>query len=130
MARLIPEDLGGPLIPDDHRAATAPLALVHALELTRRQGMVFDRHGQPPDARIEGRPLRHRPRAQYLACLQTEVEVQRRGIVQLDDEAGRRGHRLSMSRATAARPAWPGMAPAVFRRMAPGPDEAGSRWGG
>ena len=70
---------------------TAPLprmALVHAFELARRQGMVLDRHGQPPDARIEGRPLGHRPRAQYLACLQTEVEVQRRRIVQLDDEAG------------------------------------------
>ena len=97
MPGLVPDDIGGSLVPDDHRAAAARLALVHALELTRRQGMVFDRHGQPPDTRVEGRPLGHRPGAQYLACLQTEVEVQRRRIVQLDDEAGQRGHRPSMS---------------------------------
>ena len=54
-------------------------------------------------------PSGDRPRAQYLACLQAEVEVQRRRVVQLDDEAGQRGHRLSMSPASAPRSARPGI---------------------
>src|SRR5690242_18012704 len=97
----VPDYLGGPLVPDDHRATAAHLTLMHTLELTGRQGVVFHRHGQPADSRIERWPSRDRPRAQYVACLQAEVEVQRRRVMQLDDEAGRRGHRLSMSPASA-----------------------------
>jgi hypothetical protein len=33
VARLVSDDIGGPLVPDDHRAGPAPLALVYALEL-------------------------------------------------------------------------------------------------
>src|SRR6266567_1299421 len=117
MPGLVPGHLGGPLVPDDHRATSARLALMHALELTRRQGMVFHRHGQPPHTRIERRSLGHRPRAQYPACLQAEVEVQRRRVMQLDDEAGRRGHRLSMSLAIALRSARPG----IVRKWHSGP---------
>src|SRR5580704_16379456 len=51
--RLVPYDLGSPLVPDDHRAAAALLGLANALELARRQGMIFDRHSQPPDTRVE-----------------------------------------------------------------------------
>ena len=67
MPRVLASDLGGSLIPDDHRAGAAPLAFVHALELTRRQGVIIDWHGQSPDGGVERRPLGHRPRAQHLA---------------------------------------------------------------
>src|ERR1700759_5733506 len=36
---LVPDHLGGPLVPDDHRAAPARLTLMYALELTGRQGV-------------------------------------------------------------------------------------------
>jgi hypothetical protein len=42
---------------------------------------------QPPLAGVERRPLRDRPRAQDAAELEPQVEVQRRGVVELDDES-------------------------------------------
>jgi hypothetical protein len=45
MTRLVPHDLGGALVPDDHRPAAAPVILVNALEVTRGQGVIFYRHG-------------------------------------------------------------------------------------
>ena len=71
----------GALIPDDHRAGAARLPLVHALELTGRQRMVLDRHGQPPDRRVQRRALGHRPRPQHVAGLDPQVEMQRRRVV-------------------------------------------------
>ena len=70
-----PGDVGRPLVPDDHGPGAAPGAGVHALELTRRQGVVLDRHGQPPDRGIERGALGHRPRAQHGAGLDPQVEV-------------------------------------------------------
>jgi len=58
---LVADDLGGSLIPDDHRAGPAALTLVDALELAGRQGMILDRDRQPPDARIKRGSLGHRP---------------------------------------------------------------------
>src|SRR5919206_1455627 len=74
------------LVPDDHRAAAARLAGVHALELALLQGVVLDRHGEPALGGVERRPLRHRPRAQHAAHLEAQVEVQRGRVVLLDDE--------------------------------------------
>lgn len=45
MTRLVPHDLGGALVPDDHRPAAAPVILVNALEVTRGQGVIFYWHG-------------------------------------------------------------------------------------
>jgi hypothetical protein len=53
MARLIPHDSGGALIPDDHRSAAAPVPLVNSLEVTRGQGMILYWHGQPADHGVE-----------------------------------------------------------------------------
>src|SRR5215831_11690513 len=61
MSRLVPGDVGGALIPDDHGAAAAPGIGVHALELTRFQRVVLDRHGEPPDRGVERGSLGHRP---------------------------------------------------------------------
>ena len=55
MARLVARMSAGP----SSQMITAPLpracALMHALELTRVQGVVLDRDGQPPDGRVERR---------------------------------------------------------------------------
>jgi hypothetical protein len=53
MTRLVAGDVGGALVPDDHRAAASPLALVHALELARRHGVILNGHRQAPDRGIE-----------------------------------------------------------------------------
>jgi RNA polymerase sigma-70 factor (sigma-E family) len=52
--------------------------------------VVLDRHGQPPDAGVERRPLGDRPRAEHLAELDPQVEVQGRRVVHLHHEPGRR----------------------------------------
>src|ERR1019366_3062018 len=85
-------DLRRALIPDDHSAAAARLALVNALEVTRRDGVVLDRPRQPPDRGIEGRPLGHRPRAEHAADLEPQVEVQCGRVMQLHDEPRHRQH--------------------------------------
>ena len=65
---------------------------MHALELARFQGMVLDRHGQSPRRGVERRALRHRPRAQHVADLEAQVEVQRGRIVKLNDKARHARH--------------------------------------
>jgi hypothetical protein len=77
------------LVPDDHRAAAAPRALVHALELAGRERVVLDRDGEPPVGRIHGRALGDGPGPQHAALFEPQVEVQRRRVVLLDDEAWR-----------------------------------------
>jgi hypothetical protein len=86
VSRLVAGDVGGALVPDDHRAAASPLALVHALELTGRQGVILNGDGQAPDRGIERGSLRHGPRAQHAAGLDAQIEVQPRRVVQLHDE--------------------------------------------
>jgi hypothetical protein len=66
----------------------APRVGVHALELTRLQGVVLDRHGQPPDRRVERGALGHGPGAQHRASLDAQIEVQCGRVVKLDDEPG------------------------------------------
>jgi hypothetical protein len=61
MVRLIADDLGGALIPDDHRAGTARLPRADPLIITRGQGVVLHRHRQPPDLGIQRRSLGNRP---------------------------------------------------------------------
>ena len=52
MPRLIPNDLGRPLVPDNHRATAAALAIMDALERTRRHGVVLNGDRQAPDPRV------------------------------------------------------------------------------
>jgi RTX calcium-binding nonapeptide repeat (4 copies) len=88
VARFVAQHVDGPLVPDDHRAGSAAVPLVDALEVARVEVVVLDGHRQPPNRGIERRTLRDRPRAQHVAELQAQVEVQRRRVVQLHDEAG------------------------------------------
>jgi hypothetical protein len=67
VARVIAGDLSGSLIPDDHGAAAPPLSFVHALELSGRQLVIFDRDGQAAHRRIQRGSLRDGPGAQHLA---------------------------------------------------------------
>jgi hypothetical protein len=90
MNRLVAEDLGRALIPDDHRAAAARLSLVHALEVARLQRVVAGWHGQPAQCRIKGWPLGNGPRAQDLADLDPEIEMQPRRVMNLHDKTGGR----------------------------------------
>src|SRR5215472_8981110 len=57
MARLITDNLGVALIPDDHRARAACLPGPDPLIIAGGQRVVLDRHGQPPDTRIERGPF-------------------------------------------------------------------------
>src|ERR1700677_4047743 len=50
---LVPHDIGGAFIPDDHCPAAAPVTLVHPLEVTGGQRVILHRHGQPADYRVE-----------------------------------------------------------------------------
>src|SRR5580698_9712755 len=109
MPRLIPDDIGGALIPDDDGAAASPaslmpMSLMNALELPRRHRMVLNRDGEPPDRGIERWPLGYRPGTQYVARLQTEIEMQRRRVVQLDDKSRQDDH-APVSRYCGHRPA-------------------------
>ena len=118
-ARLIAGDVGAALVPDDHRAAAPALSLVHALEVAGRQVVICHRHGETADPGIERRALGHRPRAQDLAYLDPQVEMQCRRVMKLHDEPGRR-HALD---GTAPRPA-PGAAlgpPRTLTRDGPDP---------
>jgi hypothetical protein len=64
----------------------ASLPVVHPLELTGPQLMILDGYGQAPHSGIERRPLRDGPGAQHLADLDTQVEVERRRVMQVHDE--------------------------------------------
>lgn len=94
MPGLVADDLGRSLIPDNHRAGSAFLADVHALEISRRHVVVLDGHREPPDPRVKRRTPGHGPRAQHLARLNTEVVMQPRGVMQLHHEPLRREHAL------------------------------------
>ena len=59
------------------------------------QRMVFDPHGEPALARIEGRPARDRPRYERAVDLEPEVVVKPRRPVALDDEASGHGGRAA-----------------------------------
>src|SRR4051812_30400823 len=75
------QDLDGPLVPDDHRSATAALTSWHAFELARRQGVVLDRDSQSPHGGIQGRPLRDGPGTEDATNLQAQIEVQAGRVV-------------------------------------------------
>src|SRR5260221_4605847 len=98
----VAEDLGGALIPDDHGAAAARLSIVHALEVARLQRVVFDWQGKPAHCRIKGRPLGNRQRAQDLADLDPEIEMQPRRVMKLHDKTGGR-HPATVPPATSGR---------------------------
>src|SRR5258708_22003284 len=102
MTGFVAEDLGRALIPDDHCAAAARLSVVHALEVARFQGMVLDWHGQPAHCRIKGRSLGNGPRAQDLADLDPEIEMQPRRVMKLHDKTGGR-HPATVPPATGGR---------------------------
>jgi len=97
MPRLIPDDIGGALVPDDDGAAASPVSLMNALELARRHRMVLYRDGEPPDRGVERWPLGYRPGTQHVARLQTEVEMQRRRVVQLHDKSRQGNHGPSIA---------------------------------
>ena len=102
MTGFVAEDSGRALIPDDHRAAAALLSLVHALEVARLQRVVAGWHGQPAHCRIKGWPLGNGPRAQDLADLDPEIEMQPRRVMNLHDKTGRR-HLATLPPATGDR---------------------------
>ena len=102
MAGLIADDLCAALIPDDHRTAAAQLTLVNTLEITCGQVVIRDRHSKPPDPRIKRRALRHSPRTQDPADLDPQVEMQRRRVMQLDNETRR--HHPTLQPAPCNRP--------------------------
>ena len=91
MVGLITGDLGVPFVPDDHRAGTACLPGPDPLIITGGQGVVLDRHGQPPDTRIERGSFGNRPGSQDLAEPDPQIEMQRRRVMDLHHEA-RHGH--------------------------------------
>src|ERR1700722_19672529 len=92
MSRLIPDDIGGALVPDDDGATASPVSLMNTLELARRHRMVLNRYGEPPDRGVERWPLGYRPGTQDVARLQAEIEMQRRRVVQLDDKSRQDDH--------------------------------------
>jgi len=58
--------------------------------------VILDLKRRAPDVRIEGRPFRHGPRFEYLAKLETQIVVEVRCRVLLNDETKmRRGSDLS-----------------------------------
>jgi len=63
---------------------------VDALEVARLQRVVLDWHSQPAHCRIKGWPLGNGPRAQDLADLDPEVEMQPRCVMKLHDKTGGR----------------------------------------
>lgn len=95
MAGLVTDDLGGALIPDDHSAAAARLTGPDSLKVTRGQSVILDRDGQPPHPRVKRRPLGNRPRPQDITEPDPQIEMQRRGIVELHHEA-RRAHAATL----------------------------------
>jgi hypothetical protein len=96
VARLSTQHLGSSLVPDDHRTGSAHVILVHAFELASGHLVVVDRHREPADSRIERRALGHGPRAQHACIFDAEVEVERRRVVKLNDEAS--GHPTTVQR--------------------------------
>jgi hypothetical protein len=90
MPGLVAPDVGDSLIPDDHRAGAARVAAMNTLEIPCGHRVVLDGHSEPPYPGVKRRSLGHRPRAQHLTRLDTEVVVQPRGVVQLHDEPRRR----------------------------------------
>ena len=103
MAGEVAHDFGRALVPDDDRTAASrpawpdPVSLtvviaavraaaVDALEISSRQLVIFDRHCQPANGRIQGRPFRHRPGPKDAAEFDPQVVVQPGRIVQLDYE--------------------------------------------
>ena len=88
LERLGPGDpaalLIGATIPHDHRPAP-PTALKGAVA----DLVIRDLDRQPPDGRVQGGPLRHRPRAHHRAHLEAQVEVVRARGVLLHDEPAR-----------------------------------------
>jgi bifunctional non-homologous end joining protein LigD len=85
LAVLLGEVVVGAGVPHDHRALAVAVA-DPSLVVGVRQLVVLDLDGQPLLARVERRALRHRPGHQDAVDLESHVEVQRRGIVALDDE--------------------------------------------
>ena len=75
MARLITDNLGVALIPDDHRARAACLPGPDPLIITGGQGVVLHWHGQPPDTGIKRRPFGNRPRPEDAADPDPDIEM-------------------------------------------------------
>jgi hypothetical protein len=68
--------LPGPVVPHDDVTAAVLAARDDPLEVGVLQGMVLDVHRHPPDRRVEGRALGHRPRGQGTVDLEAQVVVQ------------------------------------------------------
>src|SRR5690606_19200750 len=72
---------------EQHRPAAVLALRDGALERAVLDRMILGAHGQPPLARIEARPLRHRPAQQHAVELEPEIPVHAPRGVLLDDEA-------------------------------------------
>jgi hypothetical protein len=79
-----------------------------SLEVPRRQRAVFDRHGQPPDSRVQRGSPGYRPRAHHPARLHAQVEMQPGRIMKLYDEARHGDHTSVCAAACLSRGGWPG----------------------
>ena len=78
--------VGAP-VPDDHVAAAVLARGDDTLEVEVLDRVVLDVHTEPPDLRVERRPLRDRPAHEHAVHLEPEVVVQRAGTMPLDHEA-------------------------------------------
>ena len=82
-----------PGVPHDDVAAAVLAARDHALEVEVLERVVLDVERRPPDRRVEGRTLRHRPADQHAVDLEPEVVVQPAGPVPLHHEPARPARR-------------------------------------
>jgi hypothetical protein len=125
MSGITPQQLERSLVPDDHGAGAAPLPAIHTLVFSRTPAVAPDRDGKPAHRRVQGRAFWNRPGAQLAVDLQTQIEVQCGGIVQLDDEALAAGPRAERGHCGVelTRPIYaPGERPAGdWAQLCPGP---------
>jgi hypothetical protein len=82
------DELPRAVVPDDDVAAAVVPGRDHALEGCVIVRMILGHHREAFDRRVVRRPLRNCPRFEHPLHLQTEVVVEVRGVVFLDDEDG------------------------------------------
>lgn len=93
------EQLPLPFVPDDHVSCAVVARRDDALESGVVVGVILRHHRQPPGSGIVGRALRNGPRLEDALHLETEVVVEVRSLVLLNDE----DRKLPLARLSAGR---------------------------